>query len=64
MARVASSWIEAKDRRHDKLQLVKDDKEVIHEPWGEVVIRETDANGIEVRKFEINAHGNAPRASL
>ena len=49
MARVASSWIEAKDRRQDKLQLVKNDKEVIHEPWGEIVIRETDENGIQVR---------------
>ena len=49
MARVASSWIEAKDRRRDQLQLVMNDKEVIHEPWGEIVIRETDENGIEVR---------------
>ena len=49
VARVASSWIEAKDRRRDQLQLVMNDKEVIHEPWGEIVIRETDENGIEVR---------------
>lgn len=49
VARVASSWIEAKDRRRDQLQLVMNDKEVIHEPWGEIVVRETDENGIEVR---------------
>ena len=53
MARVASSWIEAKDRRKDQLQLVMNDKEVIHEPWGEIVIRETDENGIEVRAQRI-----------
>jgi hypothetical protein len=48
VARVTSSWVQADNRHKDQLRLIQQDKEVIHEPWGEIVIREKKEDEIQL----------------
>ena len=49
VARVVKSWVNAETSRADEtLALVQNDKEVILEEWGEIVMRERSESEIEL----------------
>lgn len=48
VARIVRSWVDATDRSEDHLRLLDSEKEVVSEPWGDVVMSERKESDIQL----------------
>jgi hypothetical protein len=48
VGRVVTGWVGAEDRSTDQLSLLKSEREVFQEPWGETATRERKQEDIQI----------------
>jgi len=48
VAKAVTKWIANKDKSKENLSLVEGDTELLHEPWGDITMREMDANTMQI----------------
>eukprot|EP00978_Attheya_sp_CCMP212_P010404 scaffold25200_cov35-Attheya_sp.AAC.1 len=48
VAKAVTKWIANKDKSKEHLSLVEGDTELLHEPWGDIAMREVHANTMQI----------------